>query len=180
MIIRHFLLFNVCTIRIYISLLFLIILSLSKFHIILGRYVANYLNVSLQDLINLAQEKISHQQITYKTTPRSSYGNSSLEMPAQRNSLPDIPLTPRERQILEQTSCVTPSMVRSSHSTESILRDSSPPPKPPLPENLCRSDPSSCVTPPPLPPKKKSFRAHPFMDESFNVDHSPIASSLER
>ncbi|XP_023311125.1 guanine nucleotide-releasing factor 2 isoform X3 [Anoplophora glabripennis] len=135
---------------------------------------------AVKDLINLAQEKISHQQITYKTTPRSTYGNSSLEMPAQRNSLPDIPLTPRERQILEQTSCVTPSMVRSSHSTESILRDSSPPPKPPLPENVCRSDPSSCVTPPPLPPKKKSFRAHPFMDEGFSVDHSPIASSLER
>lgn len=149
---------------------------------VIVKYIENeiYINLLLQDLINLAQEKISHQQITYKTTPRSSYGNSSLEIPTQRNSLPDIPLTPRERQILEQTSCITPSMVRSSHSTESILRDSSPPPKPPLPENLCRSDPSSCITPPPLPPKKKSFRAHLFMDESFSVDHSPIASSLER
>lgn len=90
---------------------------------------------AVQTLINLAQEKITHQHpITYKTTPRSSYGNASLEMPAQRNSLPDIPLTPRERQILEQTSSV-PVKVRSSHSSESVLRDNSPPPpKPPLPE----------------------------------------------
>ncbi|KAJ8920408.1 hypothetical protein NQ315_005274, partial [Exocentrus adspersus] len=135
---------------------------------------------AVKDLITLAQDKISHQQMTYKTTPRSSYGNNSLEMPAQRNSLPDIPLTPRERQILDQTSCVTPSMVRSSHSTESILRDSSPPPKPPLPESVYLSDSNSCITPPPLPPKKRSFRTHPFGDESFIVDHSPIASSLER
>lgn len=79
----------------------------------------------------MAQEKISTQQTPYKATPRSSYANLA-EKSVQRNSLPDIPLTPRERQILEQTSHA-PGMVRSSHSTESILRDSSPPPKPPLP-----------------------------------------------
>ncbi|KAJ8965473.1 hypothetical protein NQ314_004118 [Rhamnusium bicolor] len=134
---------------------------------------------AVKDLINLAQEKISHQHVSYKTTPRSSYGNSSLEMPAQRNSLPDIPLTPREREILEQTSCVTPSMVRGSHSTESILRDSSPPPKPPLPEGLCRSDPNNCITPPPLPPKKKNFRMQQMVGECFNMGHSPITTSLE-
>lgn len=85
----------------------------------------------------MVQEKLKHQNITYKTTPRSSYSNANLELPAQRNSLPDIPLTPRERQILEQTS--GPScMVRSSHSTESILRDASPPPKPPLPDGYVK------------------------------------------
>lgn len=36
----------------------------------------------------------------------------------------------RERDLLEQTST---KKIRASHSTESILRDSSPPPKPPLP-----------------------------------------------
>lgn len=73
------------------------------------------------------------QQTPYKaTTLRSSYANL-VEKPVQRNSLPDIPLTPREREILEQTSHV-PGVVRNSHSTESILRDSSPPPKPPLPD----------------------------------------------
>lgn len=71
--------------------------------------------------MDIAKEKISHQAV-YKTTPRSSFGGNSLEMSSQRNSLPDIPLTPREREILEQTSCITPSMVRSSHSTESVLR----------------------------------------------------------
>lgn len=89
-------------------------------------------NILLQKLIKLAQEKILTQQTPHKATPRSSYANIT-EKTVQRNSLPDIPLTPREREILEQTSGA-PGMVRSSHSTESILRDSSPPPKPPLPD----------------------------------------------
>nr|XP_015838148.1 PREDICTED: guanine nucleotide-releasing factor 2 isoform X5 [Tribolium castaneum] len=139
--------------------------------------------VAVQELIRLVQEKIAHQQISYKTTPRSSYVNTSLEMPAQRNSLPDIPLTPRERQLLEQNSCGPP-IVRSSHSTESILRDSSPPPKPPLPDgvlfNISHSEPSSCITPPPLPPKKKNYKLHRLTDECSSLDNSPIASSLER
>lgn len=67
------------------------------------------------------------------------------EVTPQRTSLPDIPLTPRERDILEQSQV---KQMRASHSTESILRDSSPPPpKPPLPERSCN--------PPPLPPKRK-------------------------
>lgn len=94
-------------------------------------------------------------------------------MANQRTSLPDIPLTPRERDILEQSQ--TKSM-RTSHSTESILRDSSPPPKPPLPHRCVQRETSSgamnfaqtiSVTchcgchcrlsnPPPLPPKRKS------------------------
>lgn len=64
---------------------------------------------------------------------------------AQRTSLPDIGLTPRERDSLEQCN-VNP--MRGSHSTESILRDSSPPPKPPLPNRASN--------PPPLPPKRRS------------------------
>jgi hypothetical protein len=60
----------------------------------------------------------------------SGYGS---ELTPQRNSLPDIPLTPRERQILEQTAASS-ALVRSSHSSESILRDSSPPPQPPQPD----------------------------------------------
>ncbi|XP_043065961.2 guanine nucleotide-releasing factor 2 isoform X2 [Drosophila bipectinata] len=64
---------------------------------------------------------------------------------AQRTSLPDIALTPKERDILEQHN-VNP--MRGSHSTESILRDTSPPPKPPLPNRASN--------PPPLPPKRRS------------------------
>ncbi|CAH0553656.1 unnamed protein product [Brassicogethes aeneus] len=122
---------------------------------------------AVRNLTELAREKIAQQQqIGYKTTPRASYGNA-LEMPAQRNSLPDIPLSPREREILEQTSCKQ-SLVRNSHSTESILRDSSPPPKPPLPDSR----------PPPLPPKKKNQRLIQLTDDCFF--DSPITSSLER
>ncbi|XP_023035207.1 guanine nucleotide-releasing factor 2 isoform X5 [Drosophila willistoni] len=64
---------------------------------------------------------------------------------AQRTSLPDIALTPKERDILEQSNG---NPMRGSHSTESILRDTSPPPKPPLPNRVSN--------PPPLPPKRRS------------------------
>ncbi|KAH8354371.1 hypothetical protein KR084_009428 [Drosophila pseudotakahashii] len=69
---------------------------------------------------------------------------------AQRTSLPDIALTPKERDILEQHN-VNP--MRGSHSTESILRDTSPPPKPPLPNRASN--------PPPLPPKRRSQPGNP-------------------
>lgn len=68
------------------------------------------------------------------TTNSTNNSSNTLQRPeanTQRTSLPDIPLTPRERDILEQTQSKT---MRTSHSIESILRDSSPPPKPPRPE----------------------------------------------
>ena len=63
----------------------------------------------------------------------------------KRNSLPDIPLTPREQKILEQTSSLSPSSSKAQHvtgckSAEDLLDSSrseyptdEPPPKPPLP-----------------------------------------------
>ncbi|CAH2005113.1 unnamed protein product [Acanthoscelides obtectus] len=142
--------------------------------------IVTQVEVSVKELIELAQKKISEQQHhhstpSYKTGPRTSYSN--IEATGQRNSLPDIPLTPREMEILQRTAHANP--VRGSHSTESILRDSSPPPKPPLPESLCRSDPNTSLTPPPLPPKKKNFRLHRLIDECYS-DHSPMTTSLER
>ncbi|XP_056640209.1 guanine nucleotide-releasing factor 2 isoform X1 [Diorhabda sublineata] len=133
---------------------------------------------AVKDIITLVQEKASHQHISYKTTPRSSYC-TNLEMPAQRNSLPDIPLTPREREIIEQNSVIQ-NKVRSSHSTESILREPSPPPKPPLPENLRKSEQNNLITPPPLPPKKKNLKMQQLVDECAFVDHSPSSNSFER
>ncbi|XP_044756860.1 guanine nucleotide-releasing factor 2 isoform X2 [Coccinella septempunctata] len=138
--------------------------------------VVSQVEHAVRDLIELAKEKIKQQQSNYKTVPRlSSYGTSNLEMNSQRNSLPDIPLTPRERDILEKTSNHS---VRGSHSTESILQDSGPPPKPPLPDGILRSDITRCITPPPLPPKKKNNRLNQVMDDSFTPDGSP--SILER
>lgn len=133
---------------------------------------------AVKDIITLVQEKASHQHISYKTTPRSSYC-TNLEMPAQRNSLPDIPLTPREREILEKNSVIQ-NKVRSSHSTESILREPSPPPKPPLPENLRKCEMNNLITPPPLPPKKKHLKMQQLVDECGFVDHSPSSNSFER
>ncbi|XP_026283178.2 guanine nucleotide-releasing factor 2 isoform X1 [Frankliniella occidentalis] len=108
---------------------------------------------------------------------KSSYSMAGLELP-QRSSLPDIPLTPRERQILEQTS---QSVIERHHhhhanrnnhhhhhhsqSSDSVLLDTVdgadvPPPKPPLPAGRpwCLSEsssPSPCGEPPPLPPKRR-------------------------
>lgn len=84
-----------------------------------------------QNLVQIANEKMSERNSTQSAKTTSSNTLQRPEVNIQRTSLPDIPLTPHERDILEQTQIKT---MRTSHSIESILRDSSPPPKPPLPE----------------------------------------------
>jgi Rap guanine nucleotide exchange factor 1 len=90
-----------------------------------------------------------------------------------------------ERDILEKTSQIP---VRTSHSTESILRDSSPPPKPPLPINRYVFDVLSgsvrfskdidfnfrSTEPPPIPPKRKSQHSknNSFHDQDLFSDSS--------
>ncbi|KAG7304161.1 hypothetical protein JYU34_011096 [Plutella xylostella] len=71
--------------------------------------------------------------------------------PAQRNSLPDIPLTPKERSLLTGSSgMMEGGGVRASHSSESVLdAPDSPPPKPARPNRKIELAP-------PLPPKRKS------------------------
>lgn len=107
------------------------------------------------------------------------YSPSTAESP-HRGSLPDISLTPRERELLEQAQFTTAlqnkSQLHHSASSDSILGVQNhtpvdvgkPPPKPPLPEfravNLHQSPenrPSHgnkfhLESAPPLPPKKKS------------------------
>ncbi|KAK0180080.1 hypothetical protein PV327_005759 [Microctonus hyperodae] len=141
-------------------------------------HVIGLVEDAVKNLVALAHEKITNRQ---KPPPSVSTNNRTSgygsEITAQRNSLPDIPLTPRERQILEQTAAST-TLVRSSHSSESILRDSSPPPKPPLPDRTTVSlseENSSSATPPPLPPKRRT-RAQQLLDESDGL----LASSLDR
>lgn len=71
-------------------------------------------------MVSLTNDKLGHAvlKIMYKD-------EGTLKLPdelKQRVSLPDIPLTPREREILEQTS---------NHSFDAV--DNTPPSKPPLP-----------------------------------------------
>lgn len=126
-----------------------------------------------QNLVSLSKEKLSMRETCFKLSsdiardgsknkPRNL--NTSLDStPSQRSSLPDIPLTPRERQLLEQTSaCV---LDRHSHSSENVLKDT-PPPKPPHPDRYVILGLIYCSDlhffrvsvdgfPPPLPPKKR-------------------------
>lgn len=94
-------------------------------------------------MVKLANEKLLERDAAMAAAAaaaahnKTQHSNSSntlqrpiIDIAGQRTSLPDIPLTPRERDILEQSSTKN---IRTSHSTESILCDSSPPPKPPLP-----------------------------------------------
>ncbi|XP_066595509.1 guanine nucleotide-releasing factor 2-like isoform X3 [Prorops nasuta] len=143
-------------------------------------HVIGLVEEAVKNLVSLANEKISNRQKPAQApgsnSRTSGYGSENTP---QRNSLPDIPLTPRERQILEQTA-TTSSLVRSSHSSESILRDSSPPPKPPLPDrtNVCIPDDhrtTETPPPPPLPPKRK-IRTQQLLDES----EGPLVTSLDR
>lgn len=78
------------------------------------------------------------------------YSDSELE---QRSSLPDIPLTKREKAELESSM-----MIQGSHSSESILTGIAPPPKPSKDRK-----PSA----PPLPPKRVTNRESAF-DETDN------------
>ncbi|KAH7983694.1 hypothetical protein HPB52_013680 [Rhipicephalus sanguineus] len=110
------------------------------------------------------------------TTPNGIY-SSKGDSNSHRNSLPELPLTPRERQILESTrfpdngaatgvaTAVPPKgPLCHSASSDSILssalRPDFPPPKPPLPHlTPPRSQlggSSLDAVAPPLPPKKKS------------------------
>lgn len=129
------------------------------------------LSARQQNLVKLANEKISerdnHHQLT-STNSSNTLQRPTVDVASQRTSLPDISLTPRERDILEQTSAKT---IRASHSTESILRDSSPPPKPPLPDR--KNDP------PPLPPKRKSQKISQN-DSDYGIDSSLLVCGLDR
>ncbi|KAL5277478.1 RAPGEF1 family protein [Megaselia abdita] len=110
--------------------------------------VAEEVENAVQQLVQLATEKAKEKE--KEKDEQKQMNNNTLkptvvDIAAQRTSLPDIPLTPKERDILEKSSS---NPMRVSQSTESILRDTSPPPKPP--------HPSRSSNPPPLPPKRRS------------------------
>ncbi|XP_063707501.1 guanine nucleotide-releasing factor 2 isoform X2 [Culicoides brevitarsis] len=138
--------------------------SLSKENV---ECVVELVDNAVQQLANLANEKLAEQQKSMsspahysKTTP-NTLQRPVIDVAAQRTSLPDIPLTPRDRDILEQTAAAA--NVRPSFSTENILRDTdSPPPKPPLPNRH--------TDPPPLPPKRRVNNNKPQNNSFHELD----------
>ncbi|XP_011500436.1 PREDICTED: guanine nucleotide-releasing factor 2 [Ceratosolen solmsi marchali] len=145
-------------------------------------HVIGLVEDAVKNLVELAQEKISNKQKPALQTASNRTSGYSSELTPQRSSLPDIPLTPRERQILEQTAASS-ALVRSSHSSESILRDSSPPPQPPLPDRtLCLSEDnsSSGTTPPPLPPKRRTRHQQQLHQEDRESETGALATCLDR
>lgn len=134
--------------------------------------IVELVDSAVLNLVSLANEKIHERDNSIVSfthslpaTNSSSSSNTlqrpSIDVAGQRTSLPDIPLTPRERDILEQSSS---KQIRTSHSTESILRESSPPPKPPLPNRN--------TNPPPLPPKRRNQPA-PLQPKFYPNDIQP-------
>ncbi|XP_075226685.1 C3G guanyl-nucleotide exchange factor isoform X2 [Lycorma delicatula] len=109
-------------------------------------------------IVKMEQSNKANEQTNNKPSTLDRSSTYSSELP-QRSSLPDIPLTPRERQILEQTSQSVidrHNTTHHSHSSESVLHDDTPPPKPPLPTRVWCSE-----SPPPLPPKQRNTKSHP-------------------
>ncbi|XP_042898882.1 guanine nucleotide-releasing factor 2 isoform X2 [Parasteatoda tepidariorum] len=125
---------------------------------------------AVKSLVQLSLDRLQQKELQ-NPCDEQTLSSAKPESP-YRNSLPDIPLTPRELEILEQTKTVDfPVLTQLHHSTSSdsilSLRNSSkhidtkPPPKPPLPSFIERTsiksnpDCTSCESAPPLPPKKK-------------------------
>ncbi|XP_064458001.1 rap guanine nucleotide exchange factor 1-like [Ornithodoros turicata] len=133
-------------------------------------HIVQDLQNSIQELVDIGRKNIQNKDLRGKSTTPVSTANGiySTKNDSHRNSLPDIPLTPRERQILETTRIAPesgngPSSVGPlyhSASSDSILSSSTrteyPPPKPPLPLSCHSSNSNKDCQAPPLPPKKKS------------------------
>ncbi|XP_068628338.1 guanine nucleotide-releasing factor 2 isoform X3 [Battus philenor] len=118
--------------------------------------VVKGVTAAVEEVAALAQQHMTRPALSPRpplVSPRST----------QRNSLPDIPLTPKERSLLTGESGTETSGVRASHSSESVLdAPDSPPPKPARPIRKIELAP-------PLPPKRKSAN-----------DNSLLALSIDR
>ncbi|XP_023724311.1 guanine nucleotide-releasing factor 2 isoform X4 [Cryptotermes secundus] len=148
---------------------------------------------AVQNLVSLAQDQIANRESSSKALSSHNHhmmivdhtSSYAADIP-QRSSLPDIPLTPRERQILEQTSSSVLdrhgySSLPHSQSSESILNDTSPPPKPPLPgrtHHMSDNSDTPCGEPPPLPPKRRNRSLHNHQSELDASVHEDSAASM--
>lgn len=152
-----------------------------------ARLVISSLHDSVKELADLATAKAAQYTLTQQSdscsSPASSYNmatlpkgtlkkSSSMNMTdkVKRNSLPEIPLTPREKTILKETSYGAfdnPLLGHGEPVTPSRVEESQPPPKPYLPPDfdLRVALPSLAFTgppptadgaaPPPLPYKRR-------------------------
>ncbi|KAG1714351.1 Rap guanine nucleotide exchange factor 1 [Nymphon striatum] len=117
--------------------------------------VVNSVQDAVKLLIELVIEKLQTKSI--KTNSQSGIYQTKPESPSSSSPLPDIPLTPREREILEQTNFYPnerPSYLNHSASSDSILNSANHntacdgdwdivPPKPPLSNINSRQTPAS-------------------------------------
>ncbi|XP_045502037.1 guanine nucleotide-releasing factor 2 isoform X3 [Colias croceus] len=114
------------------------------------------LKSAVEEVASLAQQYMTRPALSPRpalVSPRAS---------TQRNSLPDIPLTPKERSLLTGEPGNEASGVRASHSSESILdAPDSPPPKPARPNRKIELAP-------PLPPKRKSANDNSLLGVSID------------
>lgn len=137
---------------------------------------------AIKTLVQLCIDRLQNKEpkLTQNTQNIQNGIYSTKNESSHRNSLPDIPLTPREREILEQTNfsgigknSYPHSQLHHSTSSDSILSSGNkgpvncelPPPKPPLPTlrditfSLSVDSPGTnrniSEPAPPLPPKKR-------------------------
>ncbi|KAF4520845.1 hypothetical protein B566_EDAN011160, partial [Ephemera danica] len=150
---------------------------------------------AVQNLVSLSRDKLSQKAVSnnshHTPTPALHILGENNNVSGARSSLPDIPLTSRERHILQQTSTPLPTpspSILHSLSSESVLNNHEAP-------LVVNSDGSSCsqaqetspkrTSAPPLPPKRRgrTYTApHPSSNTSPRHTHSPtdLAASTER
>ncbi|XP_050358736.1 guanine nucleotide-releasing factor 2 isoform X3 [Nymphalis io] len=120
--------------------------------------VVKGVTAAVEEVAALAQQHMARPALSPRpalVSPRAS---------TQRNSLPDIPLTPKELSLLTGEPGTETSGVRASHSSESILdAPDSPPPKPARPVSNRKIELA-----PPLPPKRKSANDNSLLGLSID------------
>ncbi|XP_064650315.1 guanine nucleotide-releasing factor 2-like isoform X3 [Lineus longissimus] len=129
--------------------------------------IINAVSDGINELMKLSIDKLERQGSGNYKNRNIRNVNSVAAADKDRTSLPDIPLTPREKEILQQTQL--PHFSFDVKQTDGQLNnndntDTPPPPKPPLPKDyvavLRKSSatypPANSDQPPPLPEKRKS------------------------
>ncbi|XP_065201005.1 guanine nucleotide-releasing factor 2 isoform X2 [Planococcus citri] len=132
---------------------------------------------AVQNLVTVVGDKISEREnrsIQSESSTSSRCSTVSSDPSHYRVSLPEITMSPNERQLLEQTTHI----VLERHLPSRILvqeTSETPPPKPPLPNRTVGE------SPPPLPPKKRNANSNvtntiPFVPATLSLERLSIKS----